>query len=440
MDVLNHECGHSLGLNHANYWKTTDGTAYGTGANQEYGNDYDVMGGAYGFSGHYNTVNKRQLGWIPVNSYHQPKGNGVYRIYAYDQPLLEEGKRYAINVPKDSVRGYNIEFHPARGGLLADQALVIYNGMGSNGGHLIDTTPGSTGGKADAGVGEGRTYSDWESDQHFTVLSKNATTPPSLDVVYNRGPFPGNVAPTATLATSGATISAGGSVTFTATASDANGDPLAYYWQFDDGVYGTNSAVYTRTFTTAAQVNAMLTVSDMKGGSVRRSVVINVGAHGKQAITGTITDGVNPLAGVYISNGAKACYSNADGTYSLAGLATGATTLTAALPGYTFTPSTANPYTVVSGTNTVNWTARGLDLRDADQDGRRHRGGREWQLPPDPHRLDRCGSRGACFAGRWHRHQDDRLHLCAGLCRCGPCTRASRFPPGPRRWTSRWPR
>ena len=45
MDVLNHECGHSLGRNHANFWQTSDGSAIGVGANQEYGNSFDVMGG-----------------------------------------------------------------------------------------------------------------------------------------------------------------------------------------------------------------------------------------------------------------------------------------------------------------------------------------------------------------------------------------------------------
>ena len=58
MDVLNHEVGHSLGLNHANFWSTTDGTAYGTGANQEYGNIFDVMGGGYGFAAGYNNVSR----------------------------------------------------------------------------------------------------------------------------------------------------------------------------------------------------------------------------------------------------------------------------------------------------------------------------------------------------------------------------------------------
>ena len=359
MDVLNHECGHSLGLNHANSWVTTDGTAYGTGSNGEYGNPYDVMGGAYGFSGQYNTISKRLLGWLPANTYHSVKTNGVYRIYAYDQPQLEEGKRYALTVPKDGTRGYNLEYHPARGGTLTGSALVIYSGVASNAGNLLDTTIGNIGG-GDHGIAVGRTYSDWESDQHFTVLSKNATTPPSLDIAYNRGPFPGNVAPTATLAASATTINVGDSVTFTATASDADGDALAYQWQFSDGGTGTSSAVFTRSFPVQAQVTAMLTVSDMKGGTVRRSVVINVGSHGKQTITGTVTDsGGSPLQGVQVSNGSVACFTDSDGTYSLSGLATGSQTLAARLPGYTFTPSTGNPYTVVAGANTVDWSAAG---------------------------------------------------------------------------------
>jgi hypothetical protein len=64
-----------------------------------------------------------------------------------------------------------------------------------------------------------------------------------------------------------------------------------------------------------------------------------------------------PLQGVYVSGGGKASYTNADGSYSLAGISTGAQTLTATLAGYTFTPVFTNPITVVAGTNTANWTA-----------------------------------------------------------------------------------
>ena len=357
MDVLNHECGHSLGRNHANSWDTNDGTAYGNGSNGEYGNPFDVMGGSGGFSAHYNTISKRALGWLPAEYVHQPKTNGVYRLHAYDQPQLEEGKRYAITLSKDSIRQYNIEYHPARGGLLADSALVLYSGMGSNAGHILDTTPGSAGGKGDGGIAIGRTYSDLESDQHFTVVGKNSTSPPSLDVAYFRGPFLGNQVPTLALGASATTISAGGSVTFTATANDADGDALAYHWDFDDGVTAPNSAVVTRSFSTVAQVTAMLTVSDMKGGVARRHVVINVGSHGKQTVTGTVTWNAQPLQNVRVSTGSKYAYTDASGNYALSGLNTGASTLAATLNGFSFTPLFTNPLTVTAGANTANWTA-----------------------------------------------------------------------------------
>lgn len=357
MDVLNHECGHSLGRNHANSWDSLDGTPYGYGQNGEYGNPFDVMGGGGGFGSHYNTISKRALGWLPDSAVHAVKGGGVYRIFAYDQPTLEEGKRYALHVAKDSVRRYCLEYHPASGAQRDESALVLYSGMGSNAGHLLDTTQGTTDGKSDGGIALGRTFSDWEADMHFTVLGKNATTPPSLDVAYFRGPFPGNTPPTVTLSTSATTIAVGAAVTFTATAADAEGDALAYRWESSDGVNGGNSAIYTRTFPVAAQVTTMLTVSDMKGGKVRRSVVINVGSHGKQTISGTVTAGGQPLGDVYITGGGKWCYSNSDGTYALSGISTGAQTLDAVLSGYGFTPTFTNPLTVVSGTNTANWSA-----------------------------------------------------------------------------------
>jgi len=353
MDVINHECGHSLGRSHANFWQTSDGTPYGEGENQEYGNSFDVMGGGGGFGAHYNTVSKRALGWLPDSYVHLPKTNGTFRIFAYDQPQLEEGKRYALSVAKDSIRGYNIEYHPAK---VLDQAVVIYTGMGSNAGHLIDTTPGSSGGKNDGGIRVGRTYSDLEADMHFTVLSKNETSPPSLDVAYFRGPFPGNQAPVLTLAASATTIAAGGSVTFTATATDADGDALAYQWEFDDGTSAANAAVVTRSFTTTAQITAMLTVSDMKGGTARRHVVINVGSHGRQTVTGNIAWNGSPLANVRVSNGTKYAYTDSSGNYALSGLTAGSNTLTATLNGFTFTPAFSNPLNVVAGTNTANWT------------------------------------------------------------------------------------
>lgn len=360
MDVLNHECGHSLGRNHANFWTTSDGSAIGVGANQEYGNSFDVMGGGGGFGAHYNAISKRALGWLPdVNVHRLPPANGIYRIFAYDQPQLEEGKRYALLVDKDPQRRFNIEYHPAMGGKLTDSVLMLISGLGSNAGHLIDTTPGSPGGKGDGGIQIGRTFSDPESDIHFTLIGKNATNPPSMDVALMRGPFPGNLPPTVALSATATTISAGGSITFTATATDPNGDALAYHWDFSDGYISPNAAVMTRTFPSVDQQTVTLTVSDMKGGIARTNVVVNIGAHGRGVVRGRITAGGQPVVGVLVkSDTDKYSYTDSNGDYAVTDLTVASHTMSASLAGYTFTAGFTNPVNVTATTiNNCNWTA-----------------------------------------------------------------------------------
>ena len=365
MDVLNHEAGHSIGRNHANFWTTSDGSAIGVGSNSEYGNSYDVMGGGGGFAAHYNSKSKRDLGWLSNPYVHLPSdaqsASGVYRIYAYDQPQLEEGKRYAFRVGKDVGRRFYLEYHPAYNTEWANSMLMIIDGFGSNCGHLIDTTPGSPGGKGDGGIQVGRTFSDYESDIHFTVLSKNATIPASLDFSYQRGPFPGNTAPTFTsLTASATTIAAGGSITFTAAASDAQSDTLAYHWEFNDGVYGTSTPTFTRTFPAVDQMTVHCTVSDMKGGIARKHIIVNVGAHGRGVVAGRITNAGQPVVGVRVTSGtAKYAFTDSNGDYAVSDLTAGAQTFTTLLTGYTFTESYVSPVTVVANTTASgkDWTA-----------------------------------------------------------------------------------
>jgi hypothetical protein len=365
MDVINHECGHSIGRPHANFWNTGGQSAIGIGANQEYGNSFDVMGGGGGFTAHYNTISKRSLGWLPAQNTHNPTVSGVYRIFAYDQPALEEGKRYGIRVPKDRTRGYNLEYHNNYGiehtsrVELRNSALVIWSGFGGAG-HLIDTTPGTPGGKDDSGIEVGRTFSDAAAGVHFTVVNRNNnTSPESLDVAVNYGNPTTNVAPTLALTATTTNVAINGSITFTANATDANGDTLAYHWDFGDGLPSTNLAVFTRTFTAARQHNVLCTVTDMKGGTTRRHLVVVIGNPTRGTVYGRVTNGGVGVQDVLVGTSSRYTYTDADGYYALADLTVGSQTITPLLYGNTFTPA-SSVIAVVAGANTLNFAANPL--------------------------------------------------------------------------------
>lgn len=358
MDVINHECGHSIGRPHANFWDTGGQSAIGPGANQEYGNSFDVMGGGGGFNAHYNTISKRSLGWLPTQNTHNPTVSGVYRIFAYDQPVLEEGKRYGLRVPKDRTRGYNLEYHYNYNSTFRNSALAIWSGFGGAG-HLIDTTPGSPGGKTDGGIQLGRTFSDPAAGVHFTVVGRNPTTPESLDIAVQYGTPTTNVAPMLALTATATNVAVNGTATFTAVAADANGDALAYHWDFTDGYPSTNAATFTRAFTATDHLTVHCTVSDMKGGTTRRHLVVTVGNPGRQALTGRVTNGGQGVQDVLISDGAKYAYTDADGYYAVADLTTGAHTINALLYGYTFTPN-GGSVSIAAGANTLNIAATPL--------------------------------------------------------------------------------
>jgi len=370
--TFEHEIGHNLGVWHSNRWNTAGASVIGPGANVEYGHSQDVMGSS-GSGGHFNASMKEQLKWVLPEQYHTVLQSGTYRLYQMDQPNQDPAKRYALKVAKDVDRDYWLEFrqkvsaHWWTGGVSVNWSPWGTGGddvskRGSNNGtQLLDMTPGSPDSLNDSPLIIGRTFSDAESGVYITPIGKGGTTPESMDVVVNVGSFPGNQAPTLTLTPSATSIVVGGTVNFTATATDPNGDTLAYYWEYGDklssynGVsYSTNSSsTQSKSYSAAGYYLVQCTVSDMKGGSVEKSVIITVGAPATFTISGTIRNGGVPVSDVLVSNGGTAgttlrwCYTDTDGNYTVTNLAAGGVTLTATKAGYTFAPSGfTNPVTV----------------------------------------------------------------------------------------------
>jgi PKD repeat protein len=360
--VAAHEYGHNMGLWHANYWTATGDSVIGPGSNSEYGDSFDVMGNSGSHpNGQFNPSMRRQLEWMSEAYVTTVVTSGTYQIWAFDVDYPDPARQYAMRVRKDADRDY---WGGLRRRFTSNQWLL--NGLelhwdpwtdSASGTHLLDTTPGSVPAKNDSAVFLGRTFSDLGAGLHFTPIAKTGSGAESaLDVVVNVGHFTNNTPPTASLAADSMSVSVGTPVNFTVTAADGDGDTLAYYWDFGDNTYGSNSvnsATVAKAFSAAGRYNVQCVVSDMKGGTARASLLITVGSPATRMITGQILDGTgNPVEGVRLTVGSTtAGYTDSLGNYALPNLAAGTHTIAAVKYGYTFVAvgGWSNPVSTAGG-------------------------------------------------------------------------------------------
>src|SRR6185369_11546506 len=270
--------GHNYGLTHANFLDTGGASVTGPGISLEYGDSFDTMGAANAGNNHFNARYKSYLNWLTTNDTVSVTANGSYRVFAHDVATAT-GVR-ALKIVKNSGTNYWVEFRQKFTGnkWLMNGAGLRWAQNGNQKSQLLDTTPGSTEGKNDSAIVIGRTFSDLQSGIHITPVGKGGTVPESLDVVVNLGSFPTNVPPTVALLANVTNAAIGVTLGFSATASDANGDALAYYWDFGDGDFGTNSSIATKSWSAAGDYVVRCTVTDMKGGTASASVIVTIGA------------------------------------------------------------------------------------------------------------------------------------------------------------------
>ncbi len=125
--LVAHEMGHALGLPHATALDAAEGIfgIPGTmGEKLEYGDPFDVMGGA-GIIGHFNSRYKEHLGWMGETDVIHVNQSGVYRIYAHDSPY-KMGNALAMRIESGDSRytywveyrtSYNVSSNNARKGV-----------------------------------------------------------------------------------------------------------------------------------------------------------------------------------------------------------------------------------------------------------------------------------------------------------------------------------
>lgn len=338
-----HEIGHNLGAFHCTGFSSSSlfyPSKSGIWAD-EYGGYFDLMGSAssFGAIAHFCAYYKNYLGWMPDSMVVKPLTSGTYRIHAFDQGALTDGDFYAMKIQRDQANTFWFEFRQAyTNNVWCMNGLEVYGGgeyvlSSARAPKLLDMTPGSHGPYyslstvsdgvapvADAPLLLGRTFSDINKDIHVTPVRFGVTSPESLDVVVRFGPFPGNQAPALSIAASTLAPATNQAVTFTATATDPDGDELAYFWEFDDpdapfrsGIkpFGTGIADPDARLRTTATNSWMsngvylvrCTATDMKGGRTIAAAKVTVGTGSGLTISGVVADEAgNPIAGAIVNN------------------------------------------------------------------------------------------------------------------------------------------
>ena len=334
--VTTHEYGHNLGLPHAHRWETDDKSIIGPGTLVEYGNRYDPMGevfdsipGEKHFTGGY----KNYLDWIPDADAARITTSGVYRLTTSD--AAQSRGRRVLRVRKDA-RDYWVEFRDGLNDpLLANGVFLQWGNPDGNENYLLDVLPGVSG----TTLTVGRTFSDPGANNgvgvHLTPLGLGGTFPESMDVRVTLGTAAGNRPPVAEVTANTVAAPAGTPVVLAVVATDPDGDELAYAWDFGDGGVSTDNAPeQTHRFSAAGDYRVQCTVSDMRGGTFRSSVMVRVETSSFFRIAGRALDvRQRPVAGLQVvaANGSERRRATTDsaGSYVLTNVSAGAWTVTA---------------------------------------------------------------------------------------------------------------
>jgi hypothetical protein len=414
-----HELGHDLGFPHANAYVSPTPDSPGVGV--EYGNPFDVMGsggegGGVGTTiGHNNITFKNLIAkWLPDFYINQipPQSKGTYRIYAMDYGSIDPANKYGLRILKDDYRDVWVEFRQNQfqadpflpNGVNVNYSVGFWGNSGGAtvgsgllrpsdnwGGYLpsqnglyppnrvLNIASRSSAGSDVLLVGE--TMADSKAGIYITPVAKNATTPASMDLVVNVGDFSAQPVPTIQPLTAVPAPNIHGvyhatdSVTFTATAADSAGNPLAYFWDFNDGTYSTdNLPSQTHKWSKFGTYRVRCIVSDMMGHRASSGKTIYVTDASDVAADKTVTGSCTVLAdtaagveGVQVSGCGETVYSDSDGGYLMHNISGGTPIgvkegYRADLPPHPTSPASADPYwntfqastPIASGGSTTN--------------------------------------------------------------------------------------
>lgn len=222
--VVAHEMGHNFGLYHAHSLDCGSAVIGGTCTTSDYGDSFDMMGGA---QGHFNAFSKELLGWMGTASspaMSVASGSASYWLEPVESVSRGGAKGLKILKSTDPASGirtwYYVEFRQAVGfdSFIASNTnvmngVVIHTGSDAdaNSSYLLDMTP-ETASWNDPALPVGRTFSDATAGITITPLSADASGA-SVSVSINQPPPPpAPVAPVVQISTAKSSYSRGASV------------------------------------------------------------------------------------------------------------------------------------------------------------------------------------------------------------------------------------
>ncbi len=286
-----HELGHTQSLDHSHAWLPSTSSPIGPGTHVEYGDVFDRMGtSGSGSNNFFNVAQKVKLGYLDDASVTTVTAAGTYRLTRHDH-------KDAIGIRALKVGASNVEYeywieHRQLGpaALTAAQLDRLQKGVilhwgpaklpkfvSGPGSYLLDMTPGSAAGTNDAPLRIGETFTDPDAGITIQPLVTGGTAPNEyIDVQVSFGAVNGNRNPTLIADPPVGPVAARTNLVFTASATDADGDPVYYRWDFGDRSMQPNLATVSNRYLKGGTYPVNVSAHDGKGGITVKSYTLNV--------------------------------------------------------------------------------------------------------------------------------------------------------------------
>ncbi|VGO13313.1 hypothetical protein PDESU_01869 [Pontiella desulfatans] len=324
-----HELGHNMNFHHSGFLKDQGAEdnyagSIDLGTHEEYGNPFDHMGhwstvgGNANFDeSHFCAAAARKWNWLHANEIYAFRDSGTFRIHAFDEETVRHDRRYAIEFVRSDGKQYYVSYYkniaksPNAHAHENGARLEVLNEPLAGSGIkpvLIDATYWSKHERQDANIPIGWTFQDQEEGVFITPLARAADRS-WMDVHVHHGFDPSNRPPViGSFTASDATPGTSQTVNFSISASDPDGDELAYHWYFDedgcDWHRDLNQPAASFSWSADSYRSVICTVTDMKGGTVTAQLLITVGSPTDYYITGQVVDKWgNPVGSVPVDNG-----------------------------------------------------------------------------------------------------------------------------------------